>query len=374
MRYVLLGDGQSPHLLKWARALQPRAELWVASSRDFDAGFDALVPPARRLALNTRPDAAGGNFGVLRKLPALVRWLRGVRADVVHAHYLTSHGTLAWLATTVFGAPGRLVGSAWGSDILVTPVRSAIARALTRRVLRHCVLATSDSQAMTQAMQALGAGEVMTFPFGLEAMPPLPGPKQPQLFYANRGLEPVYAPLRVIDTFTAIARHWPQAQLVVANEGSLRAAAQAHAAALPQGVAQRVRFVGRLSPAEQAAWYAQAQWFISLPVSDSVSVSVLEAMAHGCVPVLSDLPANRELVHDRDNGLIVADGRLPDMPVLSALLQRAAAIGEDNRAWVAANALFAPSVDLFLGRLRELLASPAAPRPPAAAAAGGAAR
>ena len=33
LRVVLLGDGESPHLLKWARALAPRVELWVASSR-----------------------------------------------------------------------------------------------------------------------------------------------------------------------------------------------------------------------------------------------------------------------------------------------------------------------------------------------------
>ena len=27
MKLVLLGDGESPHLVKWARALEPRVEL-----------------------------------------------------------------------------------------------------------------------------------------------------------------------------------------------------------------------------------------------------------------------------------------------------------------------------------------------------------
>ena len=52
----------------------------------------------------------------------------------------------------------------------------------------------------------------------------------------------------------------------------------------------------------QAGWYARARWYVSLPESDSVSVSVLEALAHGCIPLLSDLPANRELVHPGDDG------------------------------------------------------------------------
>ena len=44
MRLVLLGDGDSPHLLKWARALAPRVDLWAVSSRGFLPGFDAWVP------------------------------------------------------------------------------------------------------------------------------------------------------------------------------------------------------------------------------------------------------------------------------------------------------------------------------------------
>ena len=98
MRLVLLGDGESPHLLKWARALAPQVELWAASSRGFAPGWDGLVPPERRLALATRSHFDGGNGALLRQLPRLAHWLRSVRADWIHAHYLTSHGTLAWLA------------------------------------------------------------------------------------------------------------------------------------------------------------------------------------------------------------------------------------------------------------------------------------
>jgi glycosyltransferase involved in cell wall biosynthesis len=352
MRYVLIGDGDSPHLLKWARALAavPGIELWAASSRGFLAGFDAVLPAVRRLALATTPDTAGGNVALLRELPRLAHWLREVDAPWIHAHYLTSHGTLAWLARRLYGVRGRLVGSAWGSDILVTPERNLLLRGATRRVLRGCTLTTSDSQVMAARMRELGAGEVMVFPFGLEQMPPAPGAKDPQLFFTNRGLEPVYAPQRVLRAFAALGG--PDARLVVANDGSLRPALEALTREL--GLAQRVRFVGRLDSAAQATWYAQAQWFISLPQSDSVAVSVLEAMAHGCVPLLSDLPANRELVRDGDNGLIVADGQGFSDERLQALAGRAAAIAHANRAWVQAHAMFAPSVAAFVDRLRAL--------------------
>lgn len=349
MKLALIGDGESPHLLKWARALAPHLELYAASSRAFGPAFDAVVPRARRLALGTRPRVDGGNAALLATLPRLARWLRAVQPQWLHAHYLTSHGTLAWLARRLGGVPGRLAGSAWGSDILVAPERSAALRWTTRRVLAACDLTTSDSAHMADRMRALGAREVMVFAFGLEAMPPLPGPKQPALFFANRALEPLYAPQRVLALFAALA--WPEARLVVANDGSLREALRAQAAAL--GIGAQVQFVGRLDEATQAHWYARAQWFCSLPTSDSVSVSVLEAMAHGCIPVLSDLPANRELIADGVDGLIVGD-TLPDRCALEMLAARAGAIQQRHRDWIAAHALFAPAVQRFVARLREI--------------------
>jgi L-malate glycosyltransferase len=352
MRIVLWGDGESPHLLKWARALAPRVELWVASSRGFASGFDALVPEERRLALHTTPNFEGGNAALLLELPAFARWLRRVKPDWIHAHYLSSHGTLAWLATRALGAPGHIAATAWGSDVLVAPQRSVWMRFALRRVLRASRVCTSDSRHMAERMREHGAGEVMVLPFGLEALPELGTDKDDALFFANRGLEPVYSPLRMIKSFAAVAAIWPAARLVVANDGSLLGAVKSRAFEL--GLQDQVRFVGRLGAAEQAQWYAKARWFFSLPASDAVSVSVLEAMAHGCIPLLSDLPANRELVTSGVNGLILADSAVPSQAGLDALLTRGAAIAEHNRGWVRQHAMFEPAVLEFLDRLRSV--------------------
>ncbi|MCW5656391.1 MAG: glycosyltransferase [Burkholderiaceae bacterium] len=352
-RYVLLGDGESPHLLKWARALADRVELHALSTRGFAPGFDAVVPEARRLALHTNPAFEGGNVSVLRVLPRLGRWLRAVDADWIHAHYLTSHGVLAWLAKGLYRLRARLIGSAWGSDILVTPARSAMLRWMTARVLRACALGTSDSEHMAKRMRELGAREVMVFPFGLDALPPdCREAKQARLCFASRGLEALYAPRRVLDVFAAIASVWPDAELVVANDGSLRAELERTAASAAWG--QRARFVGRLGAVEQVQWYRRANWYLSLPASDSVSVSVLEAMAHGCVPVLSDLPANRELVTDGVNGVIAHGDATAVAAAIQAIAPRAGQIAQANRLWIAEHAIFPQAIGRFLDRLSEL--------------------
>jgi L-malate glycosyltransferase len=359
MRLVLIGDGESPHLLKWARALAqtPGVELWAASSRGFAPGFDACIPAARCLALQTRPARAGGNLSVLFALPRLAAWLRRVDADWLHAHYLTSHGSLAWLSKRGWRLRARIAGSAWGSDVLVAPKHLAY-RWLTRRVLRACALTTSDSRHMAERMRELGAHEVMTFP--LEALPPPSPPKEAWLFFTNRALEPLYRPLRALTAFVQVARVVPEARLVVANRGAMLHVLQREAKAAglrvgSLGEGAQVEFTGLLDADAQAAWYDRARWYLSLPASDSVSVSVLEAMAHGCIPVLSDLPANRELVRHGDNGLILGTELTgPCIDDLRALQTRANEIEAANRNWVDAHARFSPAVVRFVARLREI--------------------
>ena len=364
MRYVVVGDGESPHLLKWVCTLQAvgglALELWLVSSRGLMPALESRVPPERRLLLHTLPEAAGGNVGLLLHLPRVASWLRAVRPDIVHAHYLTSHGTLALLAQRLWRIPGRLVTSAWGSDVLLTPQRNALLRTLTSAVLRGSVCSTSDSHHMAGEMRRLGARHVLVFPFGLSELPPVTAPsiREPLLFFSNRGLEPLYRIDRVLRLFAAVAAEHPAARLVIANRG--RAETDLRALTRTLGLLEKVRFVGMLEPQEQAQWYARAQWHLSLPRSDSVSVSVIEAMAHGCVPVLSDLPANRELVDDALNGLILPDDDARAAAALkgqlNVLLNRAEDIALRNRKWVAEHGLFPPRVEAFLAELSRLAA------------------
>lgn len=360
-RYVLVGDGESPHLVKWVQALRmarPALELWLVSSRGSHAQIQACIPPERQLLLRTTPAAQGGNASILQHLPRVARWMRAVQPQVVHAHYLTSHGTLAWLACRWWRVPGTLVVSAWGSDVLVTPWRSWWLRALTRAVLRGADVCTADSQHLADTMRTLDADDLQVFPFGLMTLPPnvTPQSKSPWLFFSNRGLEPLYRIDRVLALFAQVAAVQPLARLVIANQGSELARWQAWVAQKPW--ASQVQFVGYLDAQAQAVWYAKAQWYCSAPESDSVSVSVLEAMAHGCIPLLSDLPANRELVPDASAGWVLPDALWHDgaarVPTLQQLRQQAPAIAQRNHAWVEAHALFPQAVDRFLCTLPGL--------------------
>src|SRR6185295_18103430 len=96
------------------------------------------------------------------------------------------------------------------------------------------------------------------------------------------------------------------ARLVIAGDGSLRLALERMAREmLPAG---RFEFVGRLEPAPLAELLGRAEVYLSASLSDSTSVSLLEAMASGAVPVVSDIEGNREWVRDGEGARLFAAG------------------------------------------------------------------
>jgi glycosyltransferase involved in cell wall biosynthesis len=78
-----------------------------------------------------------------------------------------------------------------------------------------------------------------------------------------------------------------------------------------------------------ASWLGRADVVLSASRSDSTSLSLLEAMAAGAVPVVSDIEGNREWVRDGDGARLFPVG---DDAALAAAIE--AALGDP--AWAAA--------------------------------------
>src|SRR5205814_7554687 len=84
--------------------------------------------------------------------------------------------------------------------------------------------------------------------------------------------------------------------LEIAGGGAERGSLDARAAA--RGLGEVAHFRGVLPEGEIAALVGRADVYVSTSLSDSTSVSLLEAMSAGAFPVVSDIPANHEwLVH-----------------------------------------------------------------------------
>jgi glycosyltransferase involved in cell wall biosynthesis len=66
-----------------------------------------------------------------------------------------------------------------------------------------------------------------------------------------------------------------------------------------------VQFLGGIPHKEMPNLLAKSDIFVSTSPNDGTSVSLLEALASGTFPVVTDIPANREWIVDGDNGFLV---------------------------------------------------------------------
>lgn len=249
-------------------------------------------------------------------VPEVRGLLRAFAPDVVNAHFLPNYG---WLGALAGAHP--LVLTALGSDILLVPHRSALHRWRTREVLRRCDAVTSDAAMLTDAIRAFGvpAERILTVPLGIEserfaALPERPA--APIVVLSTRRLEPVYDVGTLLAAWEELARAERDAlELRIVGSGSEEARLR------ERGVGRAVHFLGWLDMPRLDAQLRAAHVYVSTSKSDSTSVSLLEAMAAGCFPVVSDIPANREWVTDGDTALLFPPG---DAEALARCLRRAA--------------------------------------------------
>ncbi len=104
--------------------------------------------------------------------------------------------------------------------------------------------------------------------------------------------------------FAQTTRHSPDAILVLVGDGAQRAALEALAGQLGLGP-DRIRFIGRVNITEVPFWLRSSDIFALTSPSEGFSCALLEAMAAGLAAVVSDIPANRQLIDPGVHGLTV---------------------------------------------------------------------
>ena len=73
----------------------------------------------------------------------------------------------------------------------------------------------------------------------------------------------------------------------------------------------KVRLLGRLPKEEMNKFWKKQDIFVNISECEGTSLSMLEAMSYGCVPVVTDVSGAREFIADGKNGYICQIGDLP---------------------------------------------------------------
>jgi glycosyltransferase involved in cell wall biosynthesis len=122
------------------------------------------------------------------------------------------------------------------------------------------------------------------------------------LFLSNRNLEPLYNVACTIRAFARVQKQVPDAQLVIAGDGSQRAMLEALVGELSL---RHVSFIGRVPPARMGALYEAADVYLNSPNIDNMPGSIIEAFACGLPVVSTNAGGVPHVVQHGVNGLLV---------------------------------------------------------------------
>lgn len=224
--------------------------------------------------------------------------------SVVHIHQANSYAFLTILALKKYNMP--IVLTAWGSDILRNPKKSFLLKKMVQYILTNVKVITADSDHVLDSAQELVSKKLslQNVNFGIDFEDCTVQGKE-NIIYSNRLHKELYNIDKVIISFSKFVhknRNW---KLVIAGRGDQTTNLKDLVGNL--SIDKYVDFVGFLNQQENYGYYCKSKIYLSIPQSDSVSISLVEAMLCGCIPFVSNIEANHELIENNKNGFIEDD-------------------------------------------------------------------
>ncbi|NLZ49301.1 MAG: glycosyltransferase family 4 protein [Clostridiales bacterium] len=230
-----------------------------------------------------------------------------INPDILHCHQVNDCALYG-----VTYKKMKVIVSALGSDILISPEKSKILKQMVKYILKRADFITSDSIYMTKKIIELGGNEenTYTFPMGIEDevlnyRHTYSNDNKKIKIISTRRLEKLYNINIIIEGVALAIKNGLDISLEIAAGGSELENLKLLVKEL--NVSDRISFYGPYKPHLIGSLLENKDLFVSIPSSDATSVSLLEAMGCGIFPIVSDLPANGEWVTDRETGYILKD-------------------------------------------------------------------
>jgi glycosyltransferase involved in cell wall biosynthesis len=306
LKICYLANGQSVHVQKWVKYFADRNhEVHLATFNEPEQIEGVKVRKLRYFSKLAYP------FRIL----AVRKAVKEINPDILHAHYVSHYGVYGSL--TGFKP---FVVTAWGSDVFVDPKKSMARKYFVKYALKKADLITTDSLSAIKAIVGFGVDEekvkLIVHGVDLRVFHPIENsgefkkglriPQNYQVVISTRNLEPVYDVSTFIKAIPYVIDKCPNTYFLIVGGGTLRH--QLEELACKLGVTENVRFVGSVSNMEMPEFLGGSDIFVSTSLSDTRSVSLLEAMANGLPVVVTDMDGNKECVTEGVNGFLFPKG------------------------------------------------------------------
>lgn len=295
MKLLFLGDAGSIHFVRWVRYFAERGHsvfAWSAQPPRED------IPNFRQLSSRIpRP------FTYPALVPRLKRMLAELAPDLVNAHFVPNYGLMGALAGF-----RPLAISTWGSDVLISPHKSFLHKARATYALSKADLVTADARVASMELIYLRVKKekILMVPMGVpkafleEGRNRVLEEKKAVAIFSCRRLEKLYDVQTLLRALARLKTNKPWRAFIL-GAGSQKERLEKLANRLKLG--DKISFMGVLPLSYYHKLMLESDIYVSTALSDSTSVSLLEAMAAKLACIVSEIPGNREWITVMQNGL-----------------------------------------------------------------------
>lgn len=127
----------------------------------------------------------------------------------------------------------------------------------------------------------------------------------------TRSLYDIYRHNEILQALAILRSRGIEITCLMVGDGAEKDRLLAQTAEL--GLESQVQWLGRVPNDDLPKLLQKAQLYLAIPETEGVSASLFEAMASGCFPIVTDLPANRAFIQHGQNGLLVQVGNPNDL-------------------------------------------------------------
>lgn len=286
MKILFLGETYRADAQTWIRGIEKASDIVLETKE---------LPKTR--------GRASRMFNAFRFLLSLA--LSREKYDVTLAERSTSYGFFSLLVKTKV----RIVAQQGISDVFPeTGFSGWYKRILQRAVYTRADLIHAWGNAMTYAMLESGAppARIKVKPKGLflnRFQFYGDRPNSEITAVVTRSLYDIYRHGEILEALFLLKRKGIVVRCLMVGDGIEKENLIAQTSKL--GLDDQVCWLGRVPNDELPDQLAKAQLYIAIPETEGVSASLFEAMACGCFPIVTDLPANRAFIQDGQNGFLV---------------------------------------------------------------------
>lgn len=277
--------------------------------------------------------------------PEIVFYLMGAMKKIcteeislLHSHWAIPLGIVASTMASFKGIP--LVVTCHGSDVNI-PWRKPRYRGLLKITLKRASAIISVTKHLTHKLIKMGIDEnkIYEIPIGIDVASFNPDHIEPNGFGVFNpstkviGMLGSLLPNKRVDDFVKaagiVAKKHPEVVFSVAGVGPEEAALRK---LVLNNNLDNFHFLGRINRADVPSYLKNLDVFVLSSESEGLSISLQEAMAMECAPVVSDSVTCPELIKDEKNGLLFKFGNVSDLAdKIGEALQDSKKLGSNAR-------------------------------------------